>query len=117
MILVTGGEGLVGSNIPGDDLVVTDIVEGCPVHLDVTDAQETRRVILEHKPDVVVHCAAWIDPVLEDHADDPHLGICDQGELLPVSQRGWAFLESLEPGRESSVRARNQGLRPRKVRG
>ena len=62
MILVTGGEGLVGSNIPGDDLVVTDIVEGCPVHLDVTDAQETRRVILEHKPDVVVHCAAWIDP-------------------------------------------------------
>jgi len=23
---------------------------------------------------------------------------CDQGELLPVSQRGWSFLESLEPG-------------------
>jgi len=28
-----------------------------------------------------------------------------------VSQRGWIFLESLEPGRESIVRARNQGLR------
>jgi len=36
---------------------------------------------------------------------------CDQGELLSVSQRGWAFLEFLEPGQKSSVRARNQGLR------
>lgn len=62
MILVTGGEGLVGSNVPGDDLLVTDITKGCPVHLDVTDAEETRRVILDAKPAAVIHCAAWIDP-------------------------------------------------------
>lgn len=62
MILVTGGEGLVGSNIPGDDLIITDIVNGAPVHLDVTDAEETEKVIREHGPEAVVHCAAWIDP-------------------------------------------------------
>ncbi|MHC4941512.1 MAG: SDR family oxidoreductase [Planctomycetota bacterium] len=62
MILVTGGEGLVGSNIPGDDLIITDIVEGSQVHLDVTDAEETEKVISHYKPEVVVHCASWIDP-------------------------------------------------------
>jgi dTDP-4-dehydrorhamnose reductase len=62
MILVTGGEGLVGSNIPGDDLIITDIVEGSEVHLDVTDAEETERILNQYKPEVVVHCASWIDP-------------------------------------------------------
>jgi dTDP-4-dehydrorhamnose reductase len=62
MILVTGGEGLVGSNIPGDDLVITDILGGTAEHLDVTDAEQTEAVIRKHKPKAVVHCAAWIDP-------------------------------------------------------
>jgi len=62
MILVTGGEGLVGSNIPGDDLVFTDIIDNCDVHLDITNAEETEDVIKKYNPDTVVHCAAWIDP-------------------------------------------------------
>jgi dTDP-4-dehydrorhamnose reductase len=62
MILITGGEGLVGSNIPGDDLIFTDITEDCAIHLDVTDAEQTEAVIAKHKPEAVVHCAAWIDP-------------------------------------------------------
>ncbi|MBI4878368.1 MAG: NAD(P)-dependent oxidoreductase [Planctomycetes bacterium] len=62
MILVTGGEGLVGSSIPGAGLLFTDIVDGCDERLDVTDAEQTRRVIAERKPEVIVHCAAWIDP-------------------------------------------------------
>ncbi len=62
MILVTGGEGLVGSNISGDDLIVTDIVNGCKEHLDVTDAVETEAVISKYNPEAVVHCAAWIEP-------------------------------------------------------
>ncbi len=62
MILITGGEGLVGSNIPGDDLLSTDIVEGCHEHMDVTDPAETSGIIGRHKPHTVIHCAAWIDP-------------------------------------------------------
>ena len=62
MILITGGEGLVGSNIPGDDLISTDIVKGAEVNLDVTDGQEAARVIAHYKPKAVVHCASWIDP-------------------------------------------------------
>lgn len=61
-VLVTGGCGLIGSSIPGDDLILTDILPGAPVHLDVTDAEETRAVIALHKPCAVVHCAAWIEP-------------------------------------------------------
>jgi dTDP-4-dehydrorhamnose reductase len=62
MILITGGEGLVGSNIPGDDLVVTDIVEGGGEYLDVTDVEATEAIISRHKPEAVVHCASWIEP-------------------------------------------------------
>lgn len=62
MILVTGGEGLVGSNIPGDDLVLTDILDESEIHMDITDAEETEHVITKYKPKSVVHCAAWIDP-------------------------------------------------------
>jgi dTDP-4-dehydrorhamnose reductase len=62
MILVTGGRGLIGSNIPGDDLILTDIVSSCQETLDVTDPEQTREVINRYKPSIVVHCAAWIDP-------------------------------------------------------
>jgi dTDP-4-dehydrorhamnose reductase len=62
MILVTGGAGLIASNIPGDDLLLTDIVPGCAEILDVTDPVQTEAVIQRYRPTTVVHCAAWIDP-------------------------------------------------------
>jgi len=62
MILVTGGCGLIASNIPGDDLFLTDILPNCAEKLDVTDAAQTDEVIRRHRPSAVIHCAAWIDP-------------------------------------------------------
>lgn len=62
MILVTGGCGLIASNIPGDDLLLTDITPGCDEELDVTDAARVDAAIRHHRPTAVVHCAAWIDP-------------------------------------------------------
>lgn len=62
MILITGGCGLIAGNIPGDDLILTDIVPGCQEMLDVTDPEQSQEVICRHKPSAVVHCAAWIDP-------------------------------------------------------
>ena len=61
MILVTGGCGLVASNIPGDDLFLTDIREDCAERLDVTDAEQVAEVIHRHRPSTVVHCGAWSD--------------------------------------------------------
>lgn len=71
MILITGGEGLVGSNIPGDDLLSTDIVDGCQEYLDVTDAEATQALISKHQPEAVVHCASWIEP---DQCENDPLG-------------------------------------------
>jgi dTDP-4-dehydrorhamnose reductase len=62
MILVTGGCGLIASNLPGDDLVFTDLLPGVDAFLDVTDAAQTEAVIRRYQPSAVVHCAAWIDP-------------------------------------------------------
>jgi dTDP-4-dehydrorhamnose reductase len=62
MILVTGGGGLIAGNLPGEDLILTDILPGCQEHLDVTDAAQTAETIRRHQPSAVVHCAAWIDP-------------------------------------------------------
>jgi len=69
MILVTGGCGLIASNIPGDDLLLTDILPGCAEKLDVTDPAQADQVIRRHRPSAVVHCAAWID--LDQCEKDP----------------------------------------------
>jgi len=62
MILVTGGCGLIASNLPGDDLIFTDLLPGGDEIMDVTDPAQTEAVILRYQPSAVVHCAAWIDP-------------------------------------------------------
>jgi dTDP-4-dehydrorhamnose reductase len=63
-ILVTGAAGVVGgyvSEVFSDhDLILTDIV-GDTDRLDVTDALAVRKVVLEAKPEVVIHLAAATD--------------------------------------------------------
>ncbi|WP_026835952.1 dTDP-4-dehydrorhamnose reductase [Eubacterium xylanophilum] len=72
-IFVTGVAGQLGNDIlkvldrRGDIAVGSDIVETCEniptsasyVALDITDADQVRNTLLEHKPDAIIHCAAW----------------------------------------------------------
>lgn len=57
------GHGVVGSDIgdPSDD----DIYD---IKLDITDKEAVQRTVLDIRPDVIVHCAAW---TAVDAAEDP----------------------------------------------
>lgn len=63
-ILVTGVGGMVGSYVRevfrNDELLLTDIVDGCG-HLDVRDAAAVMKAVADAKPDVVLHLAAATD--------------------------------------------------------
>ena len=64
-VLVTGANGMLGTDLveilsDRDQVIPTDVT-GNALHLDITDTKECLDVILEHRPDIVVHCAAYTD--------------------------------------------------------
>ena len=68
-ILVTGANGMLGQDLcpiledEGYEVIETDIQ-----NLDITNFDEVKRVLLEDKPDAVIHCAAYtnVDKAEED---------------------------------------------------
>lgn len=68
-VFVTGVGGQLGFDVMnelsarGYEAVGSDILESCDfenyIKLDITNADEVRRVLLEVMPDAVIHCAAW----------------------------------------------------------
>jgi dTDP-4-dehydrorhamnose reductase len=59
-ILVTGAAGLLGSAVERQGLERAHDVTGLTrARLDVTEGPSVRRVVLDHRPEVVVHCAAY----------------------------------------------------------
>lgn len=83
-VFVTGGTGLVGSNVirVAREKYQAEVVASmykrtpaAPVHykierLDITDSQAVRSAMKKHRPDLVIHCAATVDTNLleKDHA-------------------------------------------------
>lgn len=66
MILATGANGMLGGYFPSDRVMKTDLPE-----MDVTDLEKVRAVIHEHRPQHVLHLAAWTDvDGAETHVDD-----------------------------------------------
>lgn len=68
-VFVTGVGGQLGFDVMkelssrgyeavGSDILDSSVFESY-IKLDITNAEEVRRVLLEVKPDAVVHCAAW----------------------------------------------------------
>ena len=82
-VFVTGGTGLVGSNVikvareKYDAEVVASMYTRVPAvsvdytieRLDITDAAAVRSALKKHAPDLVIHCAATVDIALleQDH--------------------------------------------------
>lgn len=62
LVLITGARGLVGRALvehclsSGDKTLAYGHAE-----LDITDTEKVEQVILEHRPDAVINCAAWTD--------------------------------------------------------
>jgi len=74
-ILVTGGEGLLGSELARLDGVRTTearprIVAPGRRELDVTDAEQTHTVVGREAPEWIVHCAAYTD--VDGAEREPH---------------------------------------------
>lgn len=77
-VFVTGVGGQLGYDVMneltarGYEAVGSDILDSCVfenyVKLDITDANAVKEVLLEVKPDAVVHCAAW---TAVDAAEEP----------------------------------------------
>ena len=69
-ILMTGGSGLLGTEIIKLDSAII-----APPHseLDITDFESVERTIKKYNPDVVLHCAAATKP--PEHAKNPELGL------------------------------------------
>lgn len=59
-VLITGGKGQLGLALRRA-LFEDEVIAPGHDELDVTDADAVRDVVLEEKPDVVVHAAAWTD--------------------------------------------------------
>ncbi len=64
-ILVTGACGMLGREVcaaaaTGHQVIPTDILDECGA-LDITNADQMMSSIGEHKPDMVIHCAAMTD--------------------------------------------------------
>jgi dTDP-4-dehydrorhamnose reductase len=66
-ILVTGAAGRLGSKLTavlrqqGHQITGVDVVGEAVTHLDITDFQNTRSLIHDLKPDLILHPAAWTD--------------------------------------------------------
>jgi len=65
-VLVTGAGGMLGTDLCADlsarghVVVATDVREPF-VPLDITDTKAVRAAFAQHRPDAVIHCAAWTD--------------------------------------------------------
>lgn len=57
-VVVTGGAGQVGREVAAA-LHGEDVVAAAHADLDVTDAAAVRGFVERHRPDAIVHCAAW----------------------------------------------------------
>ena len=59
-ILITGGDGMLGTDLrevlKGEDLIVTNHES-----LDITDRNQVMEKIKEYKPEIVINCAAMTD--------------------------------------------------------
>lgn len=69
-ILITGGSGLLGTEIKKFD---SKIIAPSHKELDITDFDSVERVIKKYNPDIVLHCAAATKP--PEHAKNPELGL------------------------------------------
>ena len=64
-ILITGAKGMLGSKIastlsPVHDVISTDLQPNQPdTHLDITSPDQARACLKRHKPDLIIHCAAF----------------------------------------------------------
>jgi dTDP-4-dehydrorhamnose reductase len=64
-VLVTGACGMLGTDVcrtlaEKHQVVATDVQGDCE-RLDITDFAQTMNVVEKHKPELVVHCAAYTD--------------------------------------------------------
>jgi dTDP-4-dehydrorhamnose reductase len=129
-VFVTGGTGLVGSNVIkvavekyGAEVIAsrhsssTAVLPAQFVEMDIRDHERVRRLFVEHKPDLVIHCAATVDTArLEyDHrlgwelmvnATENLVTACRQidARLIFVST-DWVFDGASPPYREDSIPA------------
>lgn len=69
-ILMTGGSGLLGTEIRR---LAPDIITPTRAELDITDFDSVERALKKYNPDVVLHCAAATKP--PEHAANPELGL------------------------------------------
>jgi dTDP-4-dehydrorhamnose reductase len=82
-IVVTGAAGRLGGRLltllaeRGHDVIGADVVGEGVTHLDVTDFAATRDFVLSHKPDIVLHPAAWTD--VEGCAREPEKAVVVNG--------------------------------------
>lgn len=64
-VFVTGVCGQLGHDVikelekRGHTAIGSDLAPAAQIPLDITDEEAVRRVLLEQKPDAVIHCAAW----------------------------------------------------------
>ncbi len=74
-VFVTGVAGQLGHDVMkelcsrGHTAIGSDITADCDFPLDITDAQAVEKVLLQAKPDAVIHCAAWTAVDLAEDAD------------------------------------------------
>jgi dTDP-4-dehydrorhamnose reductase len=67
-VLITGAAGMLGTDlrrtfeqlVGKENLILADIA-GDVIHLDITDTDQTFKLIIDSKPDVVIHSAAYTD--------------------------------------------------------
>ncbi len=74
-VFVTGVGGQLGHDVMnelnsrGHTAVGSDIMPDCDYPLDITDRAATEAVLMQVKPDAVIHCAAWTAVDLAEDAD------------------------------------------------
>lgn len=81
-VLITGGAGRLGRQLgrrleSDHEVITTDIVGGVSVKVDLTDYAACRRLIHDHRPDIVLHAAAWTD--VDGCARDPQKALTVNG--------------------------------------
>jgi dTDP-4-dehydrorhamnose reductase len=129
IVFVTGGTGLVGSNVikvareKYDARVIASVNKrkaASPLdctweQLDVTDAAAVRKILRRHRPDAVIHCAATVDMGLleQDNASGWRLMVdatrslalacADVGAKLIFVSSDWVFGGRTPPYSEAAV--------------
>ena len=73
-ILITGGLGYIGSEIfkvakdySKECLAIDKLASNNVLNLDLKDAAKTQKIIIDFKPDVIIHCATHSALVYRDH--------------------------------------------------